>query len=458
MSEFNTIGSFLRQVRREVCLKDDEEYNLLGVKWYGQGVFLRETKKGKEIKAKKLYQVRAGDFIYNRLFAWKSSFSIVENEFDGCLVSNEFPLFEYDQKSIDPHFLLIYVLQPNFIDQVNRTSGGMSGISRKRYKEAQFKNALFPAWSIQKQKTISRTIKNWKSYIEALNIELATQSSLLTKLRQSILQEVIEGKLTADWRKANPVRKGDPEYDAEALLAEIKAEKQKMIAEGKIKKEKALAPIKKEDLPFEVPEGWVWTRLGEIGLFGRGKSKHRPRNDPSLFINGIYPFVQTGDVSKSKYNNYQIEKGKKFYNEKGLHQSQIWVKGTLCITIAANIAETGFLALDACFPDSVVGFSSLSGNYTPQYLRYFLDCAQSNLIKFAPATAQKNINLEIIERLPISFPSLIEQCAIVKRVETLLSMVDELEKQVKERKEDANMLLQEVLREAFEEAPDKESA
>lgn len=81
------IGDFLKQVKREVILKDNETYSLLGVKWYGKGMFLREVKKGKEIKAKKLYMVKKGDFVYNRLFAWKSSFAIVEEEFDGCLVS-----------------------------------------------------------------------------------------------------------------------------------------------------------------------------------------------------------------------------------------------------------------------------------------------------------------------------------------------------------------------------------
>jgi len=283
-----------------------------------------------------------------------------------------------------------------------------------------------------------------------LSNEVNTQSSCLTKLRQAILQEAIEGKLTVDWRKENPVRKGDPDYDAEALLEKIQAEKEKLIKAGKIKKQKPLAPIKVDEVPFELPDGWVWTRLEDLGLFGRGKSKHRPRNDSSLFKDGKYPFVQTGEVAQSKKTGFKIYGAEKFYNDKGLAQSKLWPSGTLCITIAANIAETGFLTFDACFPDSVVGFTSLSGTYTPWYTRYFLSCAQDDLMKYAPATAQKNINLEIISKLVFPTPPLAEQQAIVERVEKLLSMVDELEKQVSERKEQSEQLMQAVLREAFE--------
>lgn len=98
-----------------------------------------------------------------------------------------------------------------------------------------------------------------------------------------------------------------------------------------------------EEKPFELPEGWEWCRLEEAGLFERGKSKHRPRNDPRLFEEGHYPFVQTGDVARSKNNGFKIKSFSQRYNDFGLAQSRKWSKGTLCITIAANIAETGFL-------------------------------------------------------------------------------------------------------------------
>ncbi|MDI9387251.1 MAG: restriction endonuclease subunit S [Spirochaetota bacterium] len=328
-----------------------------------------------------------------------------------------------------------------------------AGTSKESISQKRFSAYTLPYIDIKHQSYWENKLNNLNDNIENFEVESTSQSSYITKLRQAILQEAIEGKLTADWRKENPVRKGDPDYDSEALLVKIQAEKEKLIKEGKIKKQKPLAPIKAEEVPFELPEGWVWTRLEDLGLFGRGKSKHRPRNDSSLFKDGKYPFVQTGEVAQSKKTGFKIYGAEKFYNDKGLAQSKLWPSGTLCITIAANIAETGFLTFDACFPDSVVGFTSLSGTYTPWYTRYFLSCAQDDLMKYAPATAQKNINLEIISKLVFPTPPLAEQQAIVDRVEKLLSMVDELEDQVSERKEQSEQLMQAVLREAFEGKP-----
>ena len=102
----------------------------------------------------------------------------------------------------------------------------------------------------------------------------------------------------------------------------------------------------------EFNKEWKEYSLEELGQFSRGKSKHRPRDDKSLF-GGKYPFIQTGDIKQA---NLWVNSFSKTYNEKGLEQSKLWGKDTLCITIAANIAETAILKFDACFPDSVVGF------------------------------------------------------------------------------------------------------
>ena len=97
---------------------------------------------------------------------------------------------------------------------------------------------------------------------------------------------------------------------------------------------------------------WTISSLSKLGTINRGKSKHRPRNDPSLF-GGNYPFIQTADV---KHAEFYINVYSETYNEVGLAQSKLWPKNTLCMTIAANIAETALLSFPACFPDSVVGF------------------------------------------------------------------------------------------------------
>ena len=127
--------------------------------------------------------------------------------------------------------------------------------------------------------------------------------------------------------------------------------------------------------------------------------KHRPRNDPRL-LGGEYPLVQTGDVANA---SLYIMSYNSTYSELGLKQSKMWSKGTLCITIAANIAKTAILEFDACFPDSVVGF--IANEKTNNiFIHYWFSFFQAILESQAPESAQKNINLKILSELKVIVP------------------------------------------------------
>ncbi len=152
--------------------------------------------------------------------------------------------------------------------------------------------------------------------------------------------------------------------------------------------------------PVSNPMGWPVTKLGEIGTLDRGKSKHRPRNDPAL-LGGIHPLIQTGDVAAS---GGRIRTYSSTYSDIGLAQSRKWPVGTLCITIAANIADTGILEFEACFPDSVVGFSH-ENRYLVKYVQVWLSFLKKNLDEMAPAAAQKNINLKVLRGLDMPQPN-----------------------------------------------------
>lgn len=145
-------------------------------------------------------------------------------------------------------------------------------------------------------------------------------------------------------------------------------------------------------------------KLSELGQLERGRSKHRPRNDPRL-LGGPYPLVQTGDIAKA---GLYLTKFNETYSEFGLQQSRLWPKGTMCITIAANIAKTAILEFDACFPDSVVGFTP-NEKVLNVYMCYWFDFFQGVLESQAPQAAQKNINLRILSNLDVSLPSMDEQ-------------------------------------------------
>jgi len=180
--------------------------------------------------------------------------------------------------------------------------------------------------------------------------------------------------------------------------------------------------------PEENPKGFDVFELGEIGALDRGRSKNRPRNAPELY-GGKYPFIQTGDIANA--GSY-IKSYQQTYSDLGLKQSKMWKAGTLCITIAANIAKTGILTFDACFPDSVVGF--VPGEKTNvEYVQYWLSFKQQELEDTAPESAQKNINLEILRGLAIPVPplSLQEEFAgVVGRVESLRVRMSESTRQV----------------------------
>lgn len=165
------------------------------------------------------------------------------------------------------------------------------------------------------------------------------------------------------------------------------------------------------------PMGWPVRPLGDIGTLERGRSRHRPRNDPAL-LGGPYPLVQTGDVAAA---DWTITRYKSTYSELGLKQSRLWPAGTLCITIAANIANSGILSFDACFPDSVVGFAPGRSVLIP-FVKASLDFMRSGIERLAPQLAQKNINLEILSRVPIPVPPLEFQLAFAQHVDRVIKI------------------------------------
>ncbi|EJP6682385.1 restriction endonuclease subunit S [Citrobacter sp. Cy234] len=168
-----------------------------------------------------------------------------------------------------------------------------------------------------------------------------------------------------------------------------------------------------------------WKTLPEIALdFGRGKSKHRPRNDEKLY-GGDIPFIQTGDIRNA---SHIITRYNQTYSEFGLKQSKLWPKGTLCITIAANIAETSILGFDACFPDSVIGLIPDPRKTSSGYVEYLLQSIKSKLEAKGKekSSAQSNINLGTFEQLKLPFPSLAEQARIVAILDKFETMTNSL--------------------------------
>lgn len=166
-----------------------------------------------------------------------------------------------------------------------------------------------------------------------------------------------------------------------------------------------------------IPEGWSQVKLSDLGEVNRGRSRHRPRNAAHLY-DGPYPFVQTGDVKASKG---RVTQHSQTYSEEGLAQSRLWPKGTMCITIAANIAETGILTYPACFPDSVIGFIADESKCNVYFIEYVFRLLRKRIQAQATGSVQDNINLQTLERLLFPVPALEEQ----NRIAAVLGELDD---------------------------------
>ena len=161
---------------------------------------------------------------------------------------------------------------------------------------------------------------------------------------------------------------------------------------------------------------WETRKLNSLGDFSRGKSKHRPRNDAILYQGGGYPFIQTGEI---KAANLFITSHEQEYNDAGLAQSKLWSEGTLAITIAANIAETGILAYPMCFPDSVVGFTAYTDETSELFMHYIFSYIRAAIQKSVGGSIQDNINIDYLENLDFKIPDISVQSKMLNVLASL---------------------------------------
>ena len=163
---------------------------------------------------------------------------------------------------------------------------------------------------------------------------------------------------------------------------------------------------------------WRSAKLDELGYVGRGRSRHRPRNAPFLY-GGPYPFFQTGDI---KAANHYLSEYSQTYSEAGLAQSKLWKPGTLCITIAANIAESAILGIEGCFPDSVVGFVADPSKADVRFVKYYLEILKLRMQSISHGATQDNLSLDKL----LSFDFLVPPLSGQRRIAGILSAYDDL--------------------------------
>jgi type I restriction enzyme S subunit len=339
---------------------------------------------------------RDGDVLYGRLRpylnkVWKATFS------GAC--SGELLVLR-PKGELDATYLSYVLHGPDFVSFASASVAG----DRPRMDFTVMAEFPVPVPPLQIQRAIVAQVDELLADVGEGELALARANAGVETYQKSLLKAAVTGDLTAEWRLNNSSETG---HELLARLVDLRASHGERRRKSK-GADAAIASGPRAGLP-SLPTTWTWALLPQLGDFGRGKSKHRPRNDPRLY-GGRYPFIQTGIVAGC---SGVIDRYDQTYSDFGLQQSKLWPAGTVCITIAANIAMTGILGFDACFPDSLVGLTCFEG-VRPEYVELFIRTVQQELELYAPATAQKNINLETLYQLAVPLPPTAEQDAIVE--------------------------------------------
>ena len=380
--------------------------------------------------------VELGDTLFSTVRVYLKNTGVVDRELNEPIASTAFCVLR-PRSEINHRYLNYYVRAETFINWV---AALQKGNSPPAVVDSDVKKQPFPLPPPAEQKRIVAKIDALFAEIEDGEAALAEARAGLETFRRSLLKAAVTGELTRDWRATNT-----PNETGHDLLARIKAERETQEPlKGQRKREQTLAPIDPTELP-DIPETWAWARLNELGEFGRGKSKHRPRDDQRLY-GGNMPFFQTGTVANS--GDY-IKEFSQTYSEFGIQQSKIWPSGTLCITIAANIANTSITTFNSCFPDSVVGLKT-SKSMDPYWPHLWMQIIQKQLEQFAPATAQKNINLQVLSLVAVPIPPASELHVVLQKFQEFrFEMADAISVADAEIT-NAARLKQSVLKAAFE--------
>ena len=274
----------------------------------------------------------------------------------------------------------------------------------------------------------------------SISTELTHQLSLVKKLRQQLLQDAVQGKLVAQNKKDEP---------ASELLKKIKTEKEKLIAEKKIKKEKELPPIKPEEIPFEIPENWVWCRLGEICNTRLGKMLDGIKNKGELFpyfrnLNVQWYNFELDDVLEMKFEQFELEE----YSVK---------KGDLLI------CEGGYPGRGAIWDSDDESYKFQKAlhrvrfyhNIPSKLYLFYLDliCSNRRITEYTTGSGIKHLTGISLKKMPIPLPPLSEQIRIVQKLNELMQYCNGLEESIKQSALQNEKLLQQVLREALRKEP-----
>ena len=317
-----------------------------------------------------------------------------------------------------------------------------SGTSKESINQSNLRNYEIPYFEIDKQNLWIDKLVNTKSIKEDLELELSSGQSLLKQLKQTILQEAIEGKLTEKWRVKNP-----DIGTAKELLEQIKTEKEKLIKEKKIRPSKPLPPINEDEIPFDIPQNWEWCRLGDISFVGTGAT---PLTSEPKYYNGDINWI----TSSATGADFVTEAETKI-TELALKETncQIYPIGTLVIAMYGQGKTRGQiteLMIDSATNQACAAISIyLKDKALNQFIKKYFQKIYLEIRELASGGAQPNLNMQKVKDTMIALPPLEEQKEIVATIEKLFTLCNELESEINQNKTTVDNLMVTVLKESF---------
>lgn len=416
--------------KRKVSIKDEEEVIEPTIITREHKISVNSIKKGNQLKIKDRILIKKGDLVFSKLHTQNGAFAFSDREFKST--TTFLPLKIKEEKVISEYlFWLLHILVPNL-----RSS---DTVGRETYKSRDILNIELRLPSIEEQKRIIERFLSLREKILSSYQKFNNNLELIKKLRQAILQEAVQGKLVKQDPKDEPTSE---------LLKKIKAEKDKLIKEGKIRKEKPLPLISDDEIPYELPRGWECCRLGEI-CEEITDIEHKM---PKSVEKGI-KFISAKDIDKNFKLN--LSDNVKRISEDDFNRLSSRIKPKINDIIYSRIGTVGKVAIVDTSEKFLPSYSCCVIRpliIDLKYLSYYLESRIliETLEKHTRSIGVPDLGILVIKNFIIELPPLSEQKRIVEKVDQLMALCNELEKHVKENQDNAEKLMEAVLRESFE--------
>ena len=432
--ELIPLSDFIEYQNEFITINDSQEYTRVTTKLHRKGVVLRDVAKGLEIKTKRQQICGANQLLVAEIDAKVGGYGIVPKELEGAIVSSHYFLFNINANEFLPEYLAYVLKTDAFFSQIK--AQGSTNYAAIRPKD--ILKIKIPYCAIDLQRNLVEKLNAIAAKNRGLNENILWEKESISKLRQAILQEAVSGKLVPQDPKDEP---------ASELLKKIKAEKEKLIRERRIKKEQYLPSISEEEIPYELPKGWSWVRLGDYYYLQTGAT---PSTKVAEYWGGNIKWLKSGDV-----NLEQIYNCKGRITEEGLSHSNCKILLTDSVLIALNgqgktRGTVAMLRTEAACNQSLVSMRSYDKTLLiPEYLYYFLKANYMKIRKITGHKQRHGLNMKIIGNMHVAIPPYEEQFSIVQKVERLMKLCDELKEKVKENQNNSELLMGAVLKEAF---------